>query len=348
MAAVDSDRSRGSSGQLSTMETATAFKTPNKITNRKKSDNGSCGPSASVVIPASPFMQKLGYGTGVNVYLMKRSPKGLSHSPWAVKKINPKCDNKQQNIYQQRLNEEAKILKNLQHPNIVGYRAFTQANDGSMCLAMEYGGEKSLNDLIEERNTKHQGPFSAATILKVALNMARGLKYLHNDKKLLHGDIKSSNVVIKGDFESIKICDVGVSLPLDENMTVSDPEALYIGTEPWKPREALEDGGVITDKADIFAFGLTLWEMMTLSIPHLNLPDDDGDDDEETTFDEDDFDDEAYYAALGTRPPLNMEELDQSYQKAIEMFSICTCEDPKQRPSAAHIVAVLEEDMHHQ
>ncbi|KAG6922822.1 PDZ binding kinase [Chelydra serpentina] len=130
-------------------------------------------------------------------------------------------------------------------------------------------------------------------------------------------------------------------------MTVSDPEALYIGTEPWKPKEALEDGGVITDKADIFAFGLTLWEMMTLSIPHLNLPADD-DDDEDTTFDEDDFDDEAYYAALGTRPPLNMEELDQSYQKVIEMFSICTCEDPKQRPSAAHIVAVLEEDVHHQ
>lgn len=44
------------------------------------------------------------------------------------------------------------------------------------------------------------------------------LQYLHNEKKLLHGDMKSCNVVIKGDFESIKICDVGVSLPLDENM----------------------------------------------------------------------------------------------------------------------------------
>ncbi len=40
------------------------------------------------------------------------------------------------------------------------------------------------------------------------------LQYLHNEKKLLHGDMKSCNVVIKGDFESIKICDVGVSLPL--------------------------------------------------------------------------------------------------------------------------------------
>nr|XP_047935333.1 lymphokine-activated killer T-cell-originated protein kinase [Anser cygnoides] len=279
-------------------------------------------------------------GGGFFFFSPCRSPRGLSRSPWAVKKINPKCNRKQQSLYQQRLNDEAKILKSLQHPNIVGYRAFTEANDGSMCLAMEYGGEKSLGDLIEERNAARLGPFPAATIFKVALSMARGLKYLHNDKKLLHGDIKSSNVVIKGDFEAVKICDVGVSLPLDENMTVSDPEASYIGTEPWKPKEALQDDGVITDKADIFAFGLTLWEMMTLSVPHLNLDSDT--DDEDESFDEDDFDEEAYYAALGTRPALNMEELDPSYQHIIELFSICTSEDPQKRPSAAHIVAALE------
>lgn len=47
-------------------------------------------------------------------------------------------------------------------------------------------------------------------------------QYLHNEKRLLHGDMKSCNVVIKGDFESIKICDVGVSLQLDENMKGDD------------------------------------------------------------------------------------------------------------------------------
>ncbi|XP_070591015.1 lymphokine-activated killer T-cell-originated protein kinase isoform X2 [Erythrolamprus reginae] len=323
------------------MAAEAAFKTPSKPEGRRKS--GQNTPS-SLSIPASPFMRKLGYGTGVNVYLMKRSPRGISSSPWAVKKINTKCNSSQQSIYQKRLNEEASILQNLQHPNIVGFRAFAEAKDGSMCLAMEYGGEKSLNDLIEERNEKHKKPFPAATILKVALHMARGLKYLHNDKKLLHGDIKSSNVVIKGDFESIKICDVGVSLPLDENM-VSDPEAGYIGTEPWKPKEALEEDGIITDKADIFAFGLTLWEMMTLSIPHLNLlGDDDEDDDDDAFFDEADFDDDAYYAALGTRPPLNMEELGPSYQRVIELFSLCTMEDPRNRPAAAQILHVLESE----
>ncbi|XP_068136211.1 lymphokine-activated killer T-cell-originated protein kinase isoform X2 [Hyperolius riggenbachi] len=283
-------------------------------------------------------MKKFGYGTGVSVYLMKRSPKGLSHSPWAVKKINKQCDKTSRNVYEQRLNVEANILKHLQHPNIVGYRAFTKSNDGSLCLAMEFGGDKSLNDLIEERNNEASGPFPAVIILKVALHMAKGLKYLHNEKKILHGDIKSSNVVIKGDFESIKICDVGVSLPLDENMTVSDPKAVYIGTESWKPKEALEEGGVITDKSDIFAYGLTLWEMMALSIPHVNLPPED----EEESFDEDCFDEDAYFEALGTRPALNMEALDESYQQVIELFFMCCNENAKERPSAAQIVEALE------
>lgn len=61
---------------------------------------------------------------------------------------------------------------------------------------------------------------------------------------------------------------------------VSDPTAAYIGTEPWKPKEALEEEGEITDKADIFAYGLTLWEMMTLAMPHLEMLED-GDDAEE-------------------------------------------------------------------
>ncbi|KAJ8270691.1 hypothetical protein GJAV_G00118100 [Gymnothorax javanicus] len=237
------------------MEGASNFKTPCK-------QNGLRSPAGTpVAIPASPFMQKLGCGTGVSVYLMKRAGKQTC-SPWAIKKINSKCAKTRMDVYQKRLSAEAKILKGLQHPNIVGFRAFTTAKDGSKCLAMEYGGEQSLNDLIEKRREEGVGAFQAKTIEKVALHVARGLQYLHNEKKLLHGDMKSCNVVIKGDFETIKICDVGVSLHLDENMTVSDPNATYIGTEPWKPKEALEDG-IITDKADIFAYGLTLWEMMT-------------------------------------------------------------------------------------
>ncbi|XP_057243693.1 lymphokine-activated killer T-cell-originated protein kinase [Malurus melanocephalus] len=250
-----------------------SFQSPVPSSRKDKADPG----SMSVTIPASPFMQKLGYGTGVSVYLMKRSPQGLSRSPWAVKKIYSGCSRSQRSLYQQRLQEEAKTLRNLQHPNIVGQ----------------------------------------------------------------HGDIKSPNVVVKGAFESVKICDVGMSLPLDENLTVSDPELCYVGTEPWKPREALEPGGIISDRSDIFAFGLTLWEMLTLSIPHLRQLD--MDTDTEGSFSEDSFDEDSYYAALGTRPPLPAELLAPSHGSIVELFSVCTAELPAKRPPAARIVEVLEQ-----
>ncbi|TNM94719.1 hypothetical protein fugu_017478 [Takifugu bimaculatus] len=312
-----------------------AFKTPKNVRVRSFLGNG----GTPVTIPASPFMKKLGCGTGVNVYLMDRAGK-VNASPWAVKKINSKCATKQLAVYQKRLNKEAKLLQGINHPNIVGFRAFTTARDGSKCLAMEYGGEKSLNDLIEKRREDGLKAFPAANIEKVALHVARGLQYLHNEKKLLHGDMKSCNVVIKGDFESIKICDVGVSLRLDENMKVLDPKAEYIGTEPWKPKEALEEeGGEITDKADIFAFGLTLWEMMTLAMPHLEMLEDEDDDNED---DEDSFDEDAYYERLGTRPALDEGALGSSYRKMVELFYLCTEENPKKRPSAIQIVQALE------
>ncbi|TKS76336.1 Lymphokine-activated killer T-cell-originated protein kinase -like protein [Collichthys lucidus] len=311
-----------------------AFKTPKTVRIRSSTSSG----GTPITIPASPFMKKLGCGTGVNVYLMDRMGK-LNASPWAVKKINSRCATNQMAVYQKRLNDEAKVLKGINHPNIVGFRAVATAKDGSKCLAMEYGGEQSLNDLLEKRREDGLKAFPAANIEKVALHVARGLQYLHNEKKLLHGDMKSCNVVIKGDFETVKICDVGVSLQLDENMKVSDPKAEYIGTEPWKPKEALFEGGEITDKADIFAFGLTLWEMMTLAMPHLEMLDDDDDEEDE---EEESFDEDAYYEKLGTRPPLDAEALGSSYRRMIELFYLCTEEDPKKRPSAGQIVQALE------
>lgn len=60
-----------------------------------------------------------------------------------------------------------------------GFRAFTTAKDGSKCLAMEYGGEQSLNDLIEKRREDGLKAFPAANIEKVALHVVRGLQVHH-------------------------------------------------------------------------------------------------------------------------------------------------------------------------
>ena len=224
------------------------------------------------VIPPSPMMLKLGSGTGVSVYRLKRgnnsSIGGSIKSPWAVKKVNSKSKS---NI-SHRLAVEASILRHLDHPNIVGFRALTGTSQGDLCLAME-DCEKSLMDLIDEREYLEE-TFTQQEVLKVAWGVAKGLNYLHNEFKLLHGDIKSGNILVRGDFEAVKICDFGVSVKLNDDLTgLKNPKDRYIGSEPWKAKEVLnqKNGVVITDKADIFAYGLVIWEMLTLKVPHVDL-----------------------------------------------------------------------------
>lgn len=72
-------------------------------------------------------------------------------------------------------------------------------------------------------------------------------------------------------FKKVKLCDFGVSLYLKDDL--SEPlkeDSFYTGTQPWWSKEVLEDGP-ITDKADIFAYGLLIWEMLALDVPHVSL-----------------------------------------------------------------------------
>lgn len=81
-------------------------------------------------IPNSPLMKRLGYGTGVAVYLLNGSVKKskTTSSPWAIKKC---LKGRTDKTYSTRLAAEADILRTLSHPNVVGFRAFTEANDGT-------------------------------------------------------------------------------------------------------------------------------------------------------------------------------------------------------------------------
>ena len=54
------------------------------------------------------------------------------------------------------------------------------------------------------------------------------------------------------------------------------------------------------------------------------------------------FDEDAYYARLGTRPAVDLEALGSSYRRMVELFYLCTEENPKNRPTAAQILQALE------
>ncbi|NXA16661.1 TOPK kinase, partial [Sapayoa aenigma] len=289
----------------------------------------------SVTIPASPFMEKLGYGTGVSVFLMRRSPRGISRSPWAVKKINSGCNQSQRSLYQERLREEAKILRDLQHPNIRGW-------DGMILKSRTTGGFlRNVSNIPTPRPDPTALPGSRVP--------AGRSQYLHTEKKLLHGDIKSSNVVVRGDFESVKICDVGVSLPLDENMAGAASREFRASehSRPLRRREGSEGGnsrggvewrdtGNGWERGDGGGMSGRNSCGIPAPFPHRVPPH------PEDSLSEESWDEDSFYAALGTRPALDTSRLDPSYGSVIRLFRACTAPEPGNRPSAARILEFLQ------
>merc|ERR1712141_128764 len=145
-----------------------SFKTP-PVMRRLKGKNPSLTPGQSPAfeIPPSPSLKQLGFGTGVKVLLYERSPRSNGpRSPWAIKKLSKAHATLD---IAERLDQEAKILKSLTHPNIIGYRGFKRNADGTRVLALETGKDcRSLFDTIEnlrdECQEENLKPFAPKTI----------------------------------------------------------------------------------------------------------------------------------------------------------------------------------------
>ena len=174
----------------------------------------------SFVVPASADLVKLAEGSGVCVYRVDRSPEhGVPRSPWVIKKaeVSPLLVRERRRV-ERILEHESRLLSKMNHPHIVGFRAAQRLPDGQVCLALE-ACDTSLYALIQERSFAEVGSsrpalFSCDEVLRVGRAVAAGLAYLHEEHHLLHGDIKSANVLVSRDLEAVKVCDLGVSLPL--------------------------------------------------------------------------------------------------------------------------------------
>lgn len=293
---------------------------------------------------------------GVKVLLYERSPKasGQVRSPWAIKKITKRVGQEPEPDVVERIEKEAKILKHLDHPNIIGFRGFKRDPDGTRILAIEKG-DMSLLDIIEElreeevENMEEKGPLRADNILKVVGSIAKALHYLHTEKHLLHGDIKAANILIHGNFDEVKLCDFGVTLELNKDLKKKNDDDYYIGTGPWSAQEAIDDGE-ITHKTDIFALGCVIYEMLALESPHINKLSTETEfsklaESTDDVFGAFEYDDSEFEAALGTRPelPRDLEKFTgKGYEKVLSLFFACTEEDPDQRPDAKTILEILE------
>lgn len=220
-------------------------------------------------------------------------------------------------------------------------------------------GHISLGDLLEERYIEAAGPLPLKNVLKVALDVANALHYLHTDAKLLHGDLKSFNVLIKGEFDVCKLCDFGVSVPIDDDGFIdlkTQPTASFVGTDLWSAPETFAgDPTIVSIKSEMFSYGLVIFETITLMPPHSNAMISDDvhaavhdsvvcvddsiitvkDSEDETSFmDEDEDIENSFSHLLGTRPTLPDTDVPKDYDEILRLFFICTNSEADERPSA--------------
>jgi len=115
----------------------------------------------------------------------------------------------------------------------------------------------------------HNSVLSKAKILQMACDVIEGMTWLHNSKPpIIHRDIKPNNLLVDENY-NVKICDFGLSAynPLGVLKSQSTP-----GTPLWMSPEVLR-GESITEKTDVYSFGIVLWEMYTAKDPFDNHDD---------------------------------------------------------------------------
>ncbi|MGR8011057.1 Stk1 family PASTA domain-containing Ser/Thr kinase [Streptomyces hypolithicus] len=151
---------------------------------------------------------------------------------------------------------EAKSVARLAHPNVVG--VFDQGTDGAyVYLAMEYVAGCTLRDVLRER-----GALQVRAALDILEPVLAALGAAHR-AGFVHRDMKPENVLI-GDDGRVKVADFGLVRAVD---TVTSTTGSILGTVSYLAPEQIEHGAADT-RADVYACGVVLYEMLTGAKPH--------------------------------------------------------------------------------
>jgi serine/threonine protein kinase len=162
-----------------------------------------------------------------------------------------------------RFHREARLAAGLNHRNIVTILDFDRIEDGTLFIAMEYVDGKTLRQLI-----KQEGPLEIAKAIRLGIQLAEGLAAAHRSG-VIHRDIKPENIMIVGEREVLKIMDFGIARSLDANAPARLTRAdAIMGTPEYMAPEQV-DGEHASEKSDIYACGVVLYEMLTGNVPLL-------------------------------------------------------------------------------
>ncbi|XP_076913363.1 serine/threonine-protein kinase 52-like [Bidens hawaiensis] len=173
--------------------------------------------------------------------------------------------------------QEVAVWHKLDHPNVTKFIGATmgsselniQTENGQIgmpsnvcCVVVEYlPGGALKNYLIKNRRKK----LAFKVVVQMALDLARGLSYLHS-QKIVHRDVKTENMLLDKS-RTIKIADFGVA-----RVEASNPNDMTgeTGTLGYMAPEVL-NGNPYNRKCDVYSFGICLWEIYCCDMPYPDL-----------------------------------------------------------------------------
>ncbi|CAH1418853.1 unnamed protein product [Lactuca virosa] len=212
-------------------------------------------------------LKEVGSGTFRTVY----------HGKWrgtdvAIKRINKGCFAAGPSSKQERLTiiefwREAEILSKLHHPNVVAFYGIVEDGPGgTLATVTEFMVDGTVRRVLlrKDRHLDHRKK------LIIAMDAAFVMEYLHSNN-IVHFDLKYDNLLVNMQDPSRPICkvgDFGLS-KIKRNTLVSGGVR---GTLPWMAPELLNgSSNKVSDKVNVFSFGIVLWEILTDEEHYANM-----------------------------------------------------------------------------
>ncbi|NXA58818.1 NEK4 kinase, partial [Mohoua ochrocephala] len=249
------------------------------------------------------FLRAVGKGSYGEVSLARHRQ---DRKQYVIKKLNLRSASGRE---RRAAEQEAQLLSQLRHPNIVTYRESWQGDDGHLYIVMGFCEGGDLYHKLKEQKGKL---LPENQVVEWFVQIAMALQYLH-EKHILHRDLKTQNIFLTR-TNIIKVGDLGIARVLENQY---DMASTLIGT-PYYMSPELFSNKPYNYKSDVWALGCCVYEMATLK----------------HAFNAKDMNSLAYQIIEGKLPPMPKDYSPQ----LVEIIQTMLSKRPDERPSVKSIL----------
>ncbi|KAH6790156.1 Leucine-rich receptor-like protein kinase family protein [Perilla frutescens var. frutescens] len=159
--------------------------------------------------------------------------------------------------------KEAKKFANIRHPNVVGLRGYYWGpTQHEKLILSDYISPGGLASFLYDRPGRKGPPLTWPQRLKIAVDVARGLNYLHFDRAVPHGNLKAANILLEGPDLNARVADYCLHRLMTQSGTIE--QILDAGVLGYRAPELVASKKPLPSfKSDVYAFGVILLELLT-------------------------------------------------------------------------------------